>query len=82
MESLLNKEMKRRGTYIDFYSLVHAQKQWVKIEVVHRSVIHPLRVASFDFQSDPDGVHVSHVWQKGGDEVLNKDMIQQFSNIQ
>lgn len=74
--------MKIRGTYIDFYSLVHAQKQWVKIEVIHRRLIHPLRVASFDFQSDPDSVHVSHVRQKGGDEVLNKDMVQQFSNIQ
>lgn len=69
MESPFNKEVKVRGTHVDVHGLVHANKQWVKIGVFNIGLIHPLMVVTFDFQTNPYRVHVSHARQKGGDEV-------------
>lgn len=63
------KSVKLRGTYIDFNGPLHAQKQGVEIDVVNWRPVRPFRVVTFDFQSDPYPFHVSHAWQKGGDEV-------------
>lgn len=61
--------LKLRRTYIDMYSLVHAQKQGVKVEVVNWGLVRPFRIVSFDFQTNPYAFHVPHVRQKCGDEV-------------
>lgn len=66
---VVTQEGKMRGTYIYFYSPVHAQKQGVEIDIANWGLIHPLKVFTLDFQTQPHLAHVSNVWQEARDEV-------------
>lgn len=50
------------GAYPDSHRPVHAQKERVKIKVVHWGLIDPLEVVLLDFHTNPYSLHMYHTW--------------------
>lgn len=69
VEVCINTDMKMKETYIEFYSLVHAKKQGVKINVGDLGLVHPFGFGTAEFQANPYPSHVFHAWQQAGDKV-------------